>query len=397
MSRQELLRQAEALKDKLVEMRRDLHANPELSFQEERTAEKGAAWLRSLGLEVESGIAGTHGVLGTLDTGRPGPTLLIRGDMDALPIVEETGAAYASQTEGVMHACGHDVHTTCTLGAATLLHQHRDSLRGRIKFLLQPGEESPPGGAKILIEQGNILEGVDAALALHVHAATPVGKLNFRFGQVLAFSSRFTITIKGVGGHAARPHLGVDAIAVAVQVYQSLQYLVSREADPVQPLVITVGSIAGGTAPNVLAGEVLLHGTVRCAEEAQAAELPGKMERVIKGVCEATKAAYVFDYLHGYPALINDVAFARAAAASAGELLGEDAILTEENMEMGGEDFAFIARRVPSVFFRLGIGNVERGIIHPVHTSRFDIDEAALPVGVAALARIAMDYLNGAD
>lgn len=397
MSQHDLLQQARGLKDKLVAMRRDLHSHPELSFQEARTAEKGAAWLSGLGLEVESNLAGTHGVVATLDTGRPGPTLLIRGDMDALPIVEETGADYRSQNQGVMHACGHDVHTTCALGAATLLLQQKEHLRGRVKFLLQPGEESPPGGAKILVEEGNILDGVDAALALHVHAATPVGKLSFRFGQVLAFSSRFKITIKGVGGHAARPHLGVDAIAVAVQVFQALQYLVSRETDPILPIVITVGSIAGGTAANVLAGEVILNGTARCAEEEQAAALPAKMERVIKGVCDSTKASYDFDYLHGYPALVNDIPFAKRAAASARQLLGDEAILVEENMEMGGEDFAYIARRVPSVFFRLGIGNAQRGIVHPVHTSRFDIDEAALPVGAAALAHIAMDYLNGAE
>jgi amidohydrolase len=397
MSQHDWLQQARALQDKLVAMRRDLHSHPELSFQEARTAEKGAAWLSGLGLEVARNLAGTHGVIGTLDTGRPGPTLLIRGDMDALPIMEETGVDFASKNQGIMHACGHDVHTTCALGAATLLSQQKEQLRGRVVFLLQPGEESPPGGAKILVEEGNILDGVDAALALHVHAATPVGKLSFRFGQVLAYSSRFKITIKGVGGHAARPHLGVDAIAVAVQVFQALQYLVSRETDPILPIVITVGSIAGGTAANVLAGEVILNGTGRCAEEAQAAALPEKMERVIKGVCDATNAGYDFDYLHGYPALVNDIPFAERAAASARDLLGDEAILVEENLEMGGEDFAYIARRVPSVFFRLGIGNAERGIVHPVHTSRFDIDEAALTVGVAALARIAMDYLNGSD
>lgn len=395
MTQDDLLQHAQSMRDDLVAMRRDLHRNPELSFQEARTAEQGRAWFSALGLEVESGIAGTHGLMATLDTGRAGPTLLIRGDMDALPIVEETGAEYASQNAGVMHACGHDVHTTCTLGAARLLHRHRDKLRGRIKFLLQPAEESPPGGAKLLVEKGNILAGVDAALALHVHVATPVGKLAFRPGQLLAFSSRFQINVKGVGGHAARPHLAVDSIAVAAQVFQALQYLVSRESDPVQPLVITVGMINGGTAPNVIAGEVEMRGTARCADEDQAAELPGKMERVIKGVCESTKASYAFDYLHGYPALVNDVPFTERAAESARKLLGDDGVIMQDQLEMGGEDFSYIARQVPSVFFRLGVGNEARGLVHPVHSSRFDIDEAALPLGVAALARIAMDYLNG--
>ncbi|MCZ6531500.1 MAG: amidohydrolase [SAR324 cluster bacterium] len=395
MNQDELLRQAQAMQEELVVMRRDLHRNPELSFQEARTAAKGQAWFRELGLDVEADIAHTHGLVATLDTGRPGPTLLIRGDIDALPIVEETDVEYASENPGVMHACGHDVHTTCTMGAAKLLVKNKARLRGRIKFLLQPGEESPPGGAKIMVEQGKILEGVDAALALHVHAGLAAGTLGFRPGQVLAYSSRFLIRIIGVGGHAARPHQAVDSVAVAVQVYQALQYLVSRESNPVEAFVITIGMINGGTAPNVIAGQVEMKGTARCINDEQAAALPAKMERVIKGLCEATRAKYEFEFLHGYPALVNDVPFTERAMAGARALLGEQAVVVFPHPEMGGEDFSYIAREVPSVFFRLGVGNEARGIVHPVHSSKFDVDETALPIGVAALAYIAMEYLNG--
>ena len=395
MAQDDLLKRAQAMQEELSGMRRDLHRHPELSFQESRTAAMGQAFFRELGLEVEADIAGTHGLVATLDSGRAGPTLLIRGDMDALPITEDTGADYASQNEGVMHACGHDIHTTCTLGAAKLLSEDKANLKGRVKFLLQPGEELPPGGAKVMVEEGGILKGVDAALALHVHPGIPAGRLGFRAGQMLAYSSRFTIRIIGVGGHAARPHQTVDAVAVAVQVYQALQYLVSREANPVEPLVITVGKIAGGTAPNVIAGSVEMTGTARCIDDAQAQALPEKMERVIKGVCAAANANYEFEFLHGYPALVTDVPFTGRAMESAGALLGEDAVFALPHPEMGGEDFSYIAREVPSVFFRLGVGNEARGIVHSVHSAKFDADESALPIGVAALARIATDYLNG--
>jgi amidohydrolase len=323
------------------------------------------------------------------------PNLLIRRDMDALPISEENDTDYVSANQGVMHACGHDVHTTCAMGAAKLLLAEKERLRGRVKFLLQPGEESPPGGAKVLVEQGGILEGVDAALALHVYAGYPVGELGFRPGQVLAHSCRFEVRVIGVGGHAARPHQAVDPIPVAAQVCQALQNLVSRETDPIDSLVITIGTIAGGTAPNVIAGSVRMEGSARCLDDATAQLLPEKMERVIAGVCAAGNAGYEFDFLYGYPALVNDVPLTERAIASARGLLGEEAVRVMPHAELGGEDFSYIAQRVPSVFFRLGVANEERGIVHPVHSSRFDIDERALPIGVAALATIAIDYLNG--
>ena len=389
-----LLTHAQAMKDELVAVRRDIHRHPELAFQEQRTAEKGQAWLQGLGLQVDSGIAGTHGLVATLETGRPGPTLLIRADMDALPIKEESGADYGSQTPGVMHACGHDAHVTCVLGAATLLTEHRNVLRGRLKFLLQPAEEKPPGGAKVLIEQGGVLEGVDAALALHVYPPLSVGQMGFRSGVLLGYSDRFTVRIHGIGGHAARPHQTVDAVAVAVQVYQALQYLVSRENDPLHPFVITIGALHAGTVANVIPDEATLLGTVRSLDPEVNKSLPERLERVVAGVCQATRARYSFEFVRGYPAMVNDEAFTQRAIESVKALLGEQSVAHIPTPQLGGEDFAFFSQRVPSLMFRLGVRNEARGIVHPVHSSRFDLDEDALPLGAAALARIAMDFMR---
>ena len=389
-----LLSRAKAMQDELVAVRREIHRHPELAFQEQRTAEQGRAWLQALGLEVQHGIAGTYGLVATLDTGRPGPTLLIRADMDALPITEETGAAYTSETTGVMHACGHDAHVACVLGAAKLLVEQRETLRGRLKFLLQPAEEKPPGGAKVLIEQGHVLEGVDAALALHVYPLLPVGQIGFRPGVLLGYSDRFTVHIHGVGGHAARPHQTVDAVAVAVQVYQALQYLVSRENDPFHPFVITIGALHAGTVANVIPNEATLLGTVRSLDPEVNQSLQERLERVVAGVCQATRARYTFEFVRGYPAMVNDAVFTQRAIESVTTLLGESAIAHLPTPELGGEDFAFFSQRVPSLMFRLGVRNEARGIVHGVHSSRFDLDEDALPIGAAGLARVAMDYLR---
>lgn len=392
-----LLTRAHALREELVELRRDIHRHPELAFHEERTSNTGRRYLEALGLAVQTHIAGTTGVVGTLDSGKPGPTLMIRADMDALPIVEASGTDYVSRNEGVMHACGHDAHVACVLGAAKLLSEQKPNLRGKVKFVLQPAEESPPGGAKVLIEQGGILEGVDAALALHVYAGIPAGKVGFRAGQMLAHSDRFEIVVKGVGGHAARPHMTVDAIAVAVQVYQALQYLVSRENDPLHPFVITVGSIHGGSAANVITDTVTMLGTTRCLDDKAAEKLPAKMERVVRGVCAAARAEVDFKFDRGYPALFCDPGFTELCMRSARGLLGEDKVSVIARAEMGGEDFAFFSRKVPATMFRLGVRNESKGFVHTVHSPRFDLDEDALPVGAATLARIAMDYVTGGE
>jgi amidohydrolase len=263
-----------------------------------------------------------------------------------------------------------------------------------VKIVLQPAEESPPGGAIVLIEQGHILHGVDAAIALHVFPNIPVGSLGFRAGQMLAHSDRFTIKVKGKGAHAARPQLSVDAIAVAVQMYQALQYLVSRENDPLHPFVLTIGKINGGVAMNVISGEASMEGTIRCLDDKVAEEIPERMRRILTGIAHANRAEYELDYLRGYPALVNDSGMTQRAQSSATQLLGAEACRTVETAEMGGEDFAYFARKIPSTMFRLGVRNDEKGWNNSLHSPVFVMDEDALPIGAAALAKIAMDYLN---
>jgi len=245
----------------------------------------------------------------------------------------------------------------------------------------------------VLIEQGQVLEGVDAALALHVYPQLPVGQIGFRPGVLLGYSDRFTVHIHGIGGHAARPHQTVDAVAVAVQVYQALQYLVSRENDPLHPFVITIGALHAGTVANVIPNEATLLGTVRSLDPDVNQGLPERLERVVAGVCQATRARYTFEFVRGYPAMVNDEAFTRRAMESVTALLGEPAIAHIPTPQLGGEDFAFFAQRVPSLMFRLGVRNETQGIVHGVHSSRFDLDEDALPIGAAALACVAANYV----
>jgi len=243
----------------------------------------------------------------------------------------------------------------------------------------------------VLIEQGHVLDGVDAALALHVYPPIPVGQIGFRPGVLLGYSDRFTVHIHGMGGHAARPHHTVD---VAVQVYQALQYLVSRENDPFHPFVITIGAFHAGTVANVIPNEATLLGTVRSLDPEVNKSLPERLERVVAGVCQATRAQYTFEFVQGYPAMVNDEAFTQEAIHSVLALLGEQSVAHLPTPQLGGEDFAFFSQRVPSLMFRLGVRNEARGFVHGVHSSRFDLDEDALPVGAAALARVAMDYVQ---
>ena len=388
-----ILTRAQGMAAQLVAWRRALHAQPELSWQESATATLLARELKSMGLPVREGVGGGHGLVADLETGQPGPRILLRADMDALPLQEATGQPFASLHPGVMHACGHDAHMTCLLGAARLLTQDAERLRGAVRFVFQPAEEVPPGGALGMIE-GGVLEGVQAAAALHVYPALPVGQVGFRPGAILAYSNRFVIRIQGTGGHAAKPHLAVDALATAVQVYQGLQYLVSRENDPLHPFVITIGRIQGGSVANVIADQVELEGTVRCLDAQVAQAVPERIQRVAQGICQSTRATCHITFQTGYPALINDPALTAQAAASARKVLGSQAVVDLPHPEMGGEDFAFFAQRVPAVFFRLGVSNPASGKTNPLHHPAFDLDEGALPVGTAVLVQIAQDWLE---
>ncbi|MGN6673738.1 MAG: M20 metallopeptidase family protein, partial [Thermomicrobiales bacterium] len=381
----------------LIVTRRDFHMHPEMGLEEVRTSGIVAERLRALGLdEVHTGI-GVTGVKGVLRGGKPGKTLLLRADMDALPIEEENDVAYKSQNPGVMHACGHDAHTAMLLGVARLLSERQDQLTGTVKFLFQPAEEVPPGGAKPMIEAG-VLENphVDAAFGVHIGQDLPVGTIGVCTGPMNAASDGFVATIKGQGGHAARPHVAVDPIVIAAQCVIALQTLVSREVNPLREAVITIGAIQAGTVSNVIPEDATLRATVRTFDEEVRQHLAERIPALIKGIAVAMRGDADVAYRFGYPSLVNDAAMTDLVREVAREIVGPEKLI-EREPGMGGEDMAYFLREVPGCFFRIGWRNPERGLIYGHHHPRFNVDdEAALPIGVAAVASVAMRYLNGA-
>jgi amidohydrolase len=384
--------------EQVVLDRRHLHMHPELGFQEVETARFVAERLRSLGLEVRTGIAQT-GVLGLLRgtgggrAGARGKTVLLRADMDALPIEEENEVGYRSTRPGVMHACGHDGHTAILLGAARVLAERRDRLAGTVKFLFQPCEEKPPGGAIRMIEEG-VLEGpgVDAAFGLHLAQELPVGMVSARPGPIMAAADMFRLEIVGRGGHAARPHECVDAGLVAAQVMVALHSIVAREVNPIEPAVITVGVIQAGTAPNVIPDRALLRGTVRAFDQKLRERLARRVEEVAVGVARAMRAECACSYEWGYPAVVNEPSMTEFVSQVAQEVVGPERLAAREP-SMGGEDFAYFLQKVPGCFFNVGTRNEELGLVWGHHHPRFDIDEAALPVGIDMFVRLVEKYL----
>ena len=379
----------------VVADRRFLHQHPELAFQEEETARYVAERLRSLGIETRTGIAKT-GVVGLLRGSQPGKTVLLRADMDALPIDELNDVPYKSQTPGVMHACGHDSHTAMLLGVARLLSERKDEIKGTVKFIFQPSEEVPPGGAKPMIEEG-VLENptVDAAFGVHIGQDLPVGTIGVCAGPTNAASDGFVATIKGVGGHAARPHGSVDPIVVAAQCITALQTLVSREVNPLRQAVITVGSLHAGTVSNIIPEEAVMKATVRTFDPEVRQTLAERIPALIKGIASAMRAQAEVTYRFGYPALVNDAAMTDLVREVARGIVGAERVV-EREPGMGGEDMSYFLQKVPGCFFRIGSRNPELGLTYGHHHPRFNIDdEQALPVGVAAVAGVALRYLNG--
>lgn len=376
----------------LVATRRAIHRHPERGFQEHRTAERIAKHLEVTGLAVTTGVAQT-GVVGLLEGGRPGKTLLVRADMDALPLTEANDVEYRSEIDGVMHACGHDAHVSIALAAARVLAAERDDLKGNIKFVFQPAEEGP-GGALPMIEEG-VLEGptVDAAVGLHVWNDLPTGVIGVRKGPLLAAADRLEIFIEGRGGHGAAPHHTVDLVVVASHVIQALQTVVSRQIDPLHPVVVSICSMHGGRAFNIIPGEVNLLGTVRSFDPKVREEMPARIERLVLGVARAFGAEARIDYQFGYPSTVNDDEMS--------ELVGQcsDRVpavvdVVEPDRTLGGEDMAYFQKKVPGCFFFLGTRNEERGLDSPHHSPTFDIDEEALPVGVEVFCEVARSYLR---
>ncbi|MFO7706916.1 MAG: amidohydrolase [Desulfobacterales bacterium] len=378
-----------SLENEVIAARRDLHRIPETGFKEYKTSAYVAARLKHLELEVATGIAGT-GVVGLLQTGRPGPTLMIRADMDALPITEETGLAFASTHPGCMHACGHDAHMAMALGAAAALTRLASRFSGNVKFVFQPAEEGP-GGARPMIEAG-VLENpqVDFALACHLWSERPEGVIGVRTGAFLAAMDRFDIKIRGRGGHAAQPHLCVDALEVGAQVVGALQRIVSRQMNPIEPAVVTVGTFHAGTAFNITPAEALLSGTTRTFDRTVWASWESRLEKIVRGVCGAMGAGCEFTFSRGYPPTVNDAGVADVVRRCATAVVGGEQVV-EPELTMGGEDMSFFLEAVPGCFYCIGVG---REGAAPLHNPRFDFREDLMLLGVETHCRAALDLLG---
>jgi amidohydrolase len=384
---------SDELEARAIAWRRHLHANPEISFQEHETAAFVEETLRSFGgLEIER-PAGTA-VVARLRGSRPGKVVALRADMDALPIQEENDLPYASSRPGVMHACGHDGHTAMLLGAAQLLLERRDELAGEVRFIFQHAEEMPPGGARALIDAGAV-DGVDLIAGVHLLSNLDTGHVSAVPGPVMAAADLFTLEILGHGGHGARPHETVDPVVVAAQVITNLQQIVARETDAFDSVVVSVTTLAAGTARNVIPGSATIGGTVRTLSTTRREEVRDAMERVIAGVASAHRAGYRFEYEIGYDPVVNDRAACAAVQRAVVQELGEEAVV-EVHPVMGGEDFSAYGTVAPAVFFWVGTRNEELGAMFPHHHPRFDIDEAALRDGIAVFARTALDHLGRA-
>jgi amidohydrolase len=378
-----------AFKERVIGIRRDLHRIPETGFNEVKTSAYVAERLNELGLEVLTGIA-RHGVIGLLRTGKPGPTVMIRADMDALPITEATGLVFASTHPGCMHACGHDAHMAMALGAASVLFQLKSVFRGNVKFVFQPAEEGP-GGAEPMIAAG-VMENpaVDYVIGCHLWAERPEGYIGVRPGPFMAAMDRFDIQIIGRGGHAAQPHRCVDALEVGTQVVAALQRIVSRHLDPLEPTVLTVGSFHAGTAFNVTPSEAVMSGTTRTFSDAIWKSWEGRIERVVRGVCESMGAGYNLKYTRGYPPTVNDLRMAEIVRRCAIRVVGEDRVV-EPEPTLGGEDMSFFLKRAPGCYYCIGVGREGAATLH--HPN-FDFNEDLMLLGVETHCRVALDLLG---
>ena len=377
-------------KTNIAAIRQALHKIPEKGFLETKTSKFVADYLNTITeLEVTTGIAGT-GVVGLLKTGKPGKTLIIRADMDALPIQEETGLEFASTHDNMMHACGHDGNMSMALVTASILARLKDRFSGNIKFMFQPAEEWP-GGAKPMIEAG-IMENphVDYSVACHLWPDLPAGTLGLKSGILMSATSVFEIEITGKGGHGAMPHICVDALDTAVQVVNALQRVVSRKLNPITPSVVTIGSLHAGETHNIIPEKAFLTGTTRTFDKKVWNEYPTIMEPIIKGVCQSMGASYKFKFTPGYPPLVNDPDLVELMKKSMLKVVTQDRIKEQEST-MGGEDMSFVFEKSKGCYFFVGTGFEDCA---PLHNSKFDFDESLLLPGVETLVRFALDMLE---
>ena len=383
---------ANAQHAELVNIRRHLHENPELGFEEVATAQYIADYLAGLGLEVTSQVAKT-GVVALLRGARPGKTVAIRADMDALPIQELNEVPYKSKHPGKMHACGHDAHVAAAIGAARILWELRDQINGNVKFIFQPAEEAP-GGAEPMIAAG-VLENpaVDAIIGGHVWGSLESGIIEVMSGPTMASSDIIRLKIIGKGGHAAQPHTTIDPIVIASEIVGALQKLVSRQTDPFESVVISICSFHAGDVFNVIPHSAYLEGAVRTLNNELRQELPHKIEKIIRGITEPYGATYELDYYLGYPVTVNDPGVTETVRRAAISVLGDDKVRVAARASMGGEDYAYFLNKVPGTYIRIGTRNPEKGICQEMHHPRFDIDEAVLELTPVVYAQAAFDLL----
>ncbi len=398
--RQKVLSLSYEMKEDVISWRRHIHMYPELSGREFNTAEFVAGKLREFGVdEVIENYADSTAVIGIIKGEENGKTVALRADMDALPTEEKTGKPYASKIKGVMHSCGHDAHTAMLLGAAKVLCQMKKHIKGNVKLIFQPCEERHDcKGARWLVEHG-VLENpkVSAIFALHVFPDLPVGHVGTKEGPFLASSDVFRVKIIGKSTHASRPHQGIDPVIMAAQSINVLHHIVSRYLDPLEPAVLTIGRIQGGFAENIIPDEVEFEGTIRTLSHEVREAIPELMRRALSGITSAYGGDYSFVFEEGTPPLINHPETTRFAVEKMEKLLGKDKVVILERPTMGGEDFSVYLQHVPGTFIRLGTGNRKKGTTYPLHNSRFDIDEDALPVGVAVESYLALTYGAGSS
>lgn len=377
---------AKAYAPEFISVRHHLHMHPELSYLEFETSRFVQEKLRSFGIPFE--VKATTGVVGIIKGRNPEKKLIaLRADMDALPIKEENDVPYRSQNEGIMHACGHDVHTTCLLGAAKILNELKDEWEGTVKLIFQPGEEKNPGGASLMIKEGVLDPKPDGIVALHVHTWLETGKMSFRSGKVMASADELYFTIKGKGGHAASPQVTVDPILIASHLIVALQQVMSRKNDPFNPSVLSITAFNAGTTTNIIPNEAQLKGTFRAMNENWRFEAHEMIRNISKGIVEGMGGQLDLHIDVGYPCVMNDEAITEKARKKAIEFAGEQQV-SETELRMGAEDFGYYAQQIPACFFRLGTMNKEKGITAGVHTPQFNIDEDAIETGIGMMAWI---------
>jgi len=388
----DLVSEVERILPDIIEARRWLHRYPELSRQEYKTSEFISDYLKGLQIEHKTKVSKT-GIVGTIQVQNSEKTVALRSDMDALPVREQTGLPFSSENVGIMHACGHDVHMSCLLGAATILQKYREKLTCNVKIIFQPSEESIPGGALSMINEGVLKNpDVDAIFGLHTDPNLPVGTIGIKKGPMMASANNFQIKIMGKGGHAASPHLAKDPILASAEVVLALQKIVSRMINPFTPAVLSFGTISGGTASNIIPEEVELVGTCRTLDVETSELFPQTIPNIVKGITDGYGCTFTFRYIKGTPVLVNDAEMTELVKSAASEITGSENVVTVVGM-MGGEDFAYFLQKVKGCFFRLGTGSKNK-VEHYLHSPFYVPDENSVKYGIMTLVNIVNHFSN---